>query len=171
MNKASKKNGLLNLYYRYPIIIDFLIITVILLIVNSCRGKLMLNNINPDSFLSNIISTIVSFSGFILASLTIIVTVKANLKMKEINEASNGLELLLLSKENYKQIIRAFRDAIIELVVSLFILYFFWQPIVGLNPYQISLLSIFGFSIIILTLCRTLYLLFRIIFLETKDED
>ena len=168
--KTKIKNRLLNRYFRYPIIFDFIITLIILIIICYFKSSFKFKNIGVDSFLSNIISTIVSFAGFILASLTIIVTVKANIKVKNLEDAANGLELLLLSKDNYRLIISAFRDAIIELVICLILVYTLWMPMIGLNIFQLSLLSVYALLVIFFTLFRSLLILFRIIFLEIRDE-
>lgn len=120
--------------------------------------------------LSNVISTIVSFTGFILASLTIIVTFKANVKIKDLTAASNALELLL-STNNYKEIVGVFRDAIIELVISLAVLYISWIPVLKLTAGKLVFIASYGILVVIITISRTLFILFKLIFLEFKKKS
>jgi hypothetical protein len=161
------KEKILDGYVKWALLYDLLIIVAVMTIVYVKKDAFFIPEERNaiDNLISNIISTIVSFTGFILASLTIIVTVKANVKIKSLEEAANGMELILAT-ENYKKIITAFKDAIIELVLALLLLYVSWMPIVNLNSLHLSLLAILGISVIILSVARTLLILFAIIFLE-----
>ena len=161
-------------YYKHPLLIDAVLSILVLFAIyrNKKYFKFVGIESNIDNILSSVIDTNVSFSGFILACLTIIVSFKANIKVKHVREAENALELLLLSKNNYKKIVSAFRDAIVELVFALSLQYIFWLPIFGLKASHLVFVSLFGIQIIFFTLIRTLYLLFRIVFQEFKsDED
>ena len=161
------RNKILNAYFKHPILFDVAIAAAFIAFIYYKQDIFAFKKItdNIQNVVSNIISTIVSFAGFILASLTVIVTVKANIKSKP-EQSANAMELLLLSTGNYKKIISVFRDAIVELVLCLAILYVLWLPVIGLTVQHLLYLSIYGISVILLTLVRTLYILFDLIFKE-----
>lgn len=165
------KEKILDGYVKRALLYDLLIIVTVMLIIYLKKDAFYIpkDRSSMDNLISNIISTVVSFTGFILASLTIIVTVKANVKIKSLEEAANGMELILAS-ENYKKIITVFKDAIIELVLVLLLLYLSWMPIINLSSLHMSLLAILGIAVIILSVSRTLLILFVIIFLEFTKE-
>ncbi|RYE56632.1 MAG: hypothetical protein EOP48_07555 [Sphingobacteriales bacterium] len=160
---------ILDFYFKRPFILDLVLVIVAITLIHLKRAYIIpsAETSKIDTVFDNIIASMISLIGFILASLTIIVTVKSNIKIRKLEEAINGLELLLSSK-NYKSIISIFRDAIIELSFSLSIIYIWWSPLFTLSRIKYLMLITFGILIIILTVSRTLILLFRIIFLEFK---
>ncbi|AWO02128.1 hypothetical protein DLD77_10700 [Chitinophaga alhagiae] len=163
---------LLDNYFDRPLVYDF--IFCILLVVGFFlkRNFLGLTCASGyfDNIFSNIISTMVSFAGFIITALTVIVTVKSSLKIRDISEAKNGLELLLTSR-NYKKIVSVFKYAVIELILGLLLMYLVWIPYF-LIPYYIFLLTIsIGVFVIMITIFRTVYVFFNIIFLEFAVEE
>lgn len=151
-------------YVKHTFLYDIVIVIVLGGLFYFFRESFLITD-DPrdlDNIISNIISTIVSFSGFILASLTIIVTVKSNVASKPVTEANNPLEMLF-SPDNYKLIVEVFRDAIIELVVCLLIIYVCWTPFFNFPPIGLCMLIILGSTIIFLSVVRSLAILFRII--------
>ena len=160
---------MLDFYFKHPFFVDFIIIIAVIFFIQKEKDLLPeIKDLNKiDGYISNIISALVSLAGFILASLTIIVTVKSNIKIRNLEDAENSTELLLTSR-NYKNIITAFRDTIIELVFGLVVTYLVWLPIFHFsNLIYISLIA-FGVIVIVLTLIRALLVLFKIIFMEFK---
>lgn len=164
--------SILDIYFKHPFWGDLIIIIIILLVLFFNKDKIheIKDSSKIDNVIGNIISSMISLAGFILASLTIIVTVKSNIKLKKIEDSDNGLELLLTS-ENYKKIVSVFRDSIIELIFALIVMYGFWSPIFELSRLQYLLLIAFGIIVIALTIARTLAILFRLIFLEFKTKQ
>ncbi|MBK8089149.1 MAG: hypothetical protein IPK31_15080 [Chitinophagaceae bacterium] len=161
------KIKLLDFYFNHPFIVDTLLISGMILMLFKFRLEIpaLEDKTKIDSFISNITSSIVALAGFILASLTIIVTVKSNIKIRNLEDAQNSTELLLTSA-NYKNIVTVFRDAIIELVFGLIAIYILWMPIFQHTDFFYILLIVFGVAIILLTLIRSLLVLFKIIFME-----
>lgn len=154
-----------NSYYKHPIIIDWTVIGLILFTI--CLSK------SPESFLieenelteltSNIIAALVSLAGFILTSLTILITVNASIKSRSLEEAKSGLELLLLGKGNYKIIVSAFRDSIWELFIAVLVMYSIWIQIFPLSKLGLIYLCAYGILTLIFTVGRSLFLLFKLI--------
>lgn len=163
------KIKILDFYFKHPFFIDAILIICTLFLSWRFQDyfRLSIEKSKIEGLISNITSSIISLAGFILASLTIIVTVKSNLKLKNIEDVKNSTELLLTSK-NYKNIITVFRDSIIELVFGMIIMYFLWAPIFQFREMVYILLIAFGILIIVLPLIRTLLILFKIIFMEFK---
>jgi hypothetical protein len=164
------KLNVLDFYFKYPFRSDLLLLCICFIVFYLFRSYIK----EPEDFtkidglISNITSSIVSLTGFILASLTIIVTVKSNIKIRNLVHAENSMELLL-SSGNYKSIILVFRDAIIELVFALTVIYIFWMPVFSFSKFTYMLLIAFGVLIIVTSVLRTLSLLFKIIFMEFKS--
>ncbi len=67
------KSKALDLYVDYALLIDLLINSVVIFILYKFSDKfhVLSDRKDLDELISNIISTIVSFTGFILASLTL----------------------------------------------------------------------------------------------------
>jgi hypothetical protein len=168
MSKIKAK--ILDSYFKYPFLYDFIFTCLIILFFNVNQNKIQIpfdfNKI--DAIISNVVTSLVSLTGFILASLTIIVTVKSNIKIRNLANASNSMELVL-SSGNYKKIIVVFRDAIIELVFALILIYILWMPIFSFSKIQYMFIIAFGILVIITTVSRSLAILFKIIFLEFKN--
>jgi hypothetical protein len=157
----------IDFYTKYALFFDFLIIGMLMYLVRRYQIDFLLpkQRSEVENLMSNVVSTIVSLTGFILTALTIIVSVKANIKIKSLEEAANGMELLLSTK-NYKLIVFVFRNAIIELITWLAILYVGWWPLFNLSVFVISILIAGAICAIIFATVRTLAVLFEIIFLE-----
>lgn len=103
---------ILDKYIKYPLLYDLIIVSIFILVKHILSNKNIISINIPletlKSVVSDIISTTISLAGFILASLTIIVTFKDNINHKEIYnkiEAKidlTGMELLFTSK-HYKK--------------------------------------------------------------------
>ena len=114
-------------YLNYAFIIDVVIIGV-LWIFNSNFSFFEFehnkNDVNVD-IIGNIIGASISLAGFILASLTIIVAIRSNIKSKIPEQAQTPLELFF-SVGTFKTIVKVFKIAIIELVICFVISYILW---------------------------------------------
>ena len=159
-------NKILDIYYRIPLFIDAMIVILIwLLNSNASIFTIGITTGQITTICSSIIDTSVSMAGFILAALTIIVTFKSNIKAKGIEDSKNALEMILASS-NYKSIIYTFKSSIIELTVVFFILYI--TTIVKgelTKNIQFNIL-VSTVAILILSLTRSLFLLFKILKME-----
>src|SRR5258706_11694719 len=91
---------LVDLYLANTLTFDFMMVTIAWLTskyFDVIPFELVDKN-NQINVLGNLISTDIALAGFLLASLTIIVTFKSNLKAKGIEESENALELIFSSK-------------------------------------------------------------------------
>lgn len=166
------KESIINLYLRFPIAID-LAIVIIVWIISKYNPIFQINitsKENQTDIISNIIGTNVSLAGFILAALTIIVTFKASLKAKGIEESENALELILSSK-HYLKILSVFKIALIEFVLCFVILYIFWALSDIFSNLTLYRISISGIIITSLTIIRSLFILFLILGLEKHSRS
>ena len=114
-------------YLYYAFIIDAVIICI-LWILNSNFSFFEFQHNKKDiniSIIGNIIGASISLAGFILASLTIIVAIRSNIKSKNPEQAQTSLELFF-SVDTFKTIVKVFKIAIIELVICFIISYILW---------------------------------------------
>nr|GFA63109.1 hypothetical protein [Tanacetum cinerariifolium] len=82
------------------------------------RPDFDLSSQNQTNSAMEFVKTIIQeWTRFIIAALTIIVTFKANITAKKLEESVNGMELLFNS-DNYGRIVNVFQLAIIELVIA-----------------------------------------------------
>ena len=86
-------NKLLDKYIKHPLLYDLIIVSLFILGKHILSSKNIISITIPidtlKSIVSDIISTTISLAGFILASLTIIVTFKDNINHKEIYNKKN----------------------------------------------------------------------------------
>lgn len=158
---------ILDLYYKRPIIIDFIIIIIGWIASSNIH---LINFTYPDqsgslSLMSSLIGTMISLAGFILAALTIIVTFKSSIIAKGIDEATNALELLFSSR-HYNSIVKVFKDSIIEFVCYSLISYCIWQSYANFSPIVLGKVVMSLIGIIALNVLRSLFMLFKILSLK-----
>lgn len=165
------KELILNFYIDYPFMFDILF-TAILLFINT-KSPLMNTNIKERGaqldLISNLIGTNVSLAGFVLAALTIIVTFKSSLKIKGIEDSENALELIF-STHHYKSIVRVFKNAIIEFVLVFICLLVLWNMNDRLTNSTLYHVNLCAITITSLTLIRSLFILFTVLGLESKNR-
>lgn len=162
----------LDKYYKYPIVIDF-IVTVIIWIVATKIHVIPFRLTEEDKLidlLSSLIGTMISLSGFILAALTIIVTFKSSLRARGIEDSTNALELLF-SSHHYKAIVKVFKDAIIEFILVAIAGYVLWQCHANLETETLNLYIALVIFLISTTTLRSLFMLFKILNLEHYRRD
>ena len=114
-------------YLNYASIIDAAIICVLWILNSRFSFFEFVHNkkeVNV-SIIGNIIGASISLAGFILASLTIIVAIRSNIKSKNPEQAQTPLELFF-SVGTFKTIVKVFKIAIIELVICFIISYILW---------------------------------------------
>lgn len=166
---------LLNQYIKRPLFWD---IIISLLIISAFNRTIRLGKFyvafNEDSFrsvLSDLVSSSISLAGFVLASLTIIVTFKDNITHKEqaskLHEKEEFVPIeLLFSSKHYKRIVGVFSWSTL-----IFILIFFscslLKMLSGIMPAtQYLNISLFAISLTTLTVLRSLLILYNIIKLQ-----
>lgn len=161
---------IMDFYLKSAIIIDFLIVGSIISIlayIRPCLGIPLLDKDMVDSLGSDLIATSVSLAGFVLASLTIIVTFKDSVSSKE--KASTGIDLFFKSK-HYLPTVKIFYKASLILLVT-FLILCVTKVTKGTVPYLIREYIIIGSLILVTTtIFRSLYLLLQIIKLQTPQK-
>lgn len=151
-------------YLVFALPIDFIII-ILLWILNS---KFSLFEITYNEkfsnldIVANIIGASISLAGFILASLTIIVAIRANIQNKSSEKAETPLELFF-SVGTFKTIVKVFKISIIELVICFitsFIILIIAENLTNEFIFKVIVSSIFLMS---LSTIRSLFVLFLLI--------
>lgn len=164
--------SILDTYIKKPLLYDLLVILMVVVssfCLNPC-GKLntplKLENLN--TILSNVINTSISLAGFVLASLTIIVTFKDNINHKEVSEkirekqALTGMELIFTSK-HYKRIVGVFSWS-----CFIFLILFFLLTICSIFLDNLNFIAVFNIVVasvllVTFTIFRCLLILHKII--------
>lgn len=154
----------LDFYINNALFFDSLII-IILWATNSYMSVFdfeIADKSNNLNIVSDTISASISLAGFILASLTVIASIRSNITNRQPDATRNPLELFF-SDANYSRIIQVFKDAIIELVLVFIISYSIWISQENFVNYTILKWIISAVIIIFLSVSRTLLILFTII--------
>lgn len=161
-----------NIYIAAPLLFDLILIGILIGLIEMICSKYQLC-ISEDreavtNLLHELVSSSVSVGGFIIASLTIILTMKDNLKSKNIEDSETGLELILLSK-HYVKIVGIFFWAIIIFILTFF--YFSLIEILNLHiSDKVAMYLVFaGLMVIIMCLLRCLMVLKKIIVISSKE--
>jgi hypothetical protein len=164
-------NTLLNFYLKAPLRWDAFLSILATISAFLLKSRLGIDAKDITSVQNSLASTAVSLAGFILTALTIIVTLRANLSYKGLEESSNGLELILNSWA-YKKIVNIFKGAILELVLIALFLYA-TMLVSKQDSYEPYILSVsFGTLLLIaLTVLRCLYVLFNLVELEITARE
>lgn len=165
---------LLDFYLKRPFIYDLIIsvffgIVFWFLVTNGCinfESSEIIQSINTD-----LISVTISLAGFILASLTIIVTFKDSVdaKGKKLEEVETGKDLFFSSGSYFTSVKVFYRSAIILLLMFL-VLSLAKLVKIDVDNIFYSLFSVVCIVIITLTVLRSLYLLIMIIKLQTNRK-
>lgn len=161
------RDKILDFYLNNSYAIDIFIVVGLWLINTYC----VVFNLRPSpkldltGLMSSVISTAISLAGFILAALTIIAAIKANIANKSPETAKNPLELFF-SKSNYSQLTTVFKESIIELVIATFGLYLIWLLSPDFSCSFLFKALICGVTVVFLSVFRTLLVLFTIMSLE-----
>lgn len=125
---------------------------------------------NQIELISSLTSTLISLSGFILAAVTIISSIKANIINSPKREIFNALNSLF-SNENYSAIISTFKKAIYEQIIGCIFLYLVWINSDSIDIYVIANFGFCGIFIVLSTISRSLLILFKIIKVESLIEE
>lgn len=168
-------------YFEYPVVSNYISIIVILVLesviitpVLSKNTTLLLFNIitknEQAGYISSIIGASIALSGFIIAALTIMVTVKSSLRARGIDDAENAMEYLFTTK-HYRKIISVFKKSIIELLLGAFILYITWLSLANISALAVQRI-VLGVTIsMALSVIRSVYVLFKVLDLEKLESE
>lgn len=166
MNRIKK---IVDGYLIFALLIDVIVVIGFWLInVYAEQSAFILNNQATNiNILSTIIGSSIALAGFVLASLTIIVALRSNVKSKIPENAETPLELFF-SIGTYRTIVKVFQIAIIELVIC-----FIGSYIVWIGSCNISNNVLFNFIIsfvfiISMGTIRSLFVMFLLIAIDTK---
>lgn len=169
-----KKYNLIDFYFHNPFLSDIIVIVLSLLMNGLCVivfSKLhipLIEEIDKTSaitFIATLCSISVTLAGFIIAALTILITVKSSLTARGFEDATNALEYVLSTK-HYKNIIQVFINSIVELVALFVLLVSFWLILKSVNSNVIAK-TLFALTYgIIAAIFRSLYILFSVLRLE-----
>lgn len=169
-----KKYPIIDFYFSNPILCDFILITILGIfglfvypyliqfgfpIIKIFSREVALN------YMSYLTSATVTLIGFIIAALTILITVKSSLKARGFEDAKNAMEYLF-STDTYHHIVEIFIKSIVELFILFVVLYISWLVegnLVDKCFYFILSLSTFG---VFTAVFRVLYTLFSVLKLE-----
>ena len=121
-------------------------------------------------YISSVVSGSVALAGFMVAALTIFISIKASLKARGIEDAENALEIIF-STGHYKNIIAVFKNTIIELIILFIILYLFWLYSANLTDVAIFKVLLCSIFIIGISVVRSLYILFDVLDLEGFKKE
>ncbi len=182
----SFSEKLLKRYLSSPIIIDCILIVLAwmteykirLVMLKHHLPLLTVLDITKDkSYFSSIISTLVALSGFMIAALTIMITVKASLKARGYSDSDNALDYLFTTKI-YSEILRVFKHTITEFIALIFITYLSWLWFSNNKFFSADIDGVFAFKIICsitfaasTAIVRSLYIFFRVLNLENYKKD
>ncbi len=115
---------------------------------------------------SDTISASISLAGFILASLTVIASIRSNITNRHQDATRNPLEMFF-SDVNYKRVVQVFKDAILELVLIFIISYSIWVCQENIENYTIIKWIVSAIILILVSVSRTLLVLFTIIKIDS----
>ena len=165
----NKIKNIVDKYLYYALLIDIIVILFIWLGNSylSIFDFTVVSKTTNIEIVSNLIGASISLSGFVLASLTIIVAIRSNVKTKRPEEAETPLELFF-SIGTYKTIVKVFKIAIIELVFCFIISYIVWitsKDLLNFTLFKINICLIFILSA---STVRSLFVMFLLI---ARDEN
>ncbi len=163
----------MDFYLKYYLIIDALIIIGLIIAseIICSRGWwcLDINRDSLDALLNELVSSSVSVGGFIIASLTIIVTLKDNVN-KPVEESENGMELIMNSR-HYKSIVNIFKVGA-WIFVATFLSFSLLEVLKNELSNKLALYLIMtGLGFTIMALIRCLFILHNIINLQIKANE
>ncbi len=156
-----------DIYLKIPIIVDSLIWTIIVFYPKNYYFITyhLTDRATFLNLISNLIGTCVSLAGFILAALTIVVTFKANIQSKNINDSKNAMQYIF-STSHYNSIVETFKKAITEFTICFIMLYAAWITEKNISDLTLNQIIIGSWSIISFVILRSLIVLFKILTIE-----
>lgn len=166
-----KRAKVTDLYLNNSIFFDSLIVAAILLLNSYLRlfyFELAKKEDNLE-IVGDTVAAAISLAGFILASLTVIASIRSNITNRPPEGAKNPLELFF-SDSNYSRIVQVFKDAIVELIVVFIVSYIIWISQNNIENYTIFKWLVCAITCILLSVIRTLLVLFTIIKIDGRSS-
>jgi hypothetical protein len=167
-------NKLLDKYIKRPLLYDVAFIMFLILLneylVGLKKVVLALDKNILGNLLNELVSSSVSIGGFVIAALTIILTLKDNLKAKEGSFPISALEIIFNSK-HYKRVVRVFYWASLIFVITFFyfsVLEVLWP---NFSEKMAMYLIMIGLWITVMAVIRCLLILQAIIEIQLKDKS
>jgi hypothetical protein len=160
-------------YFIRPVLWDYFFAIFISIIVTVlCKRSIL--TIPSEEHLYSIVSDLctiaLTMTGFILTLLTVLISFKSTLKIKQQdNLESNNLYELFFSTNLYFETVRHLKNAIKSLTVIAVVGYIFKLSLNCENYPVLYIYNVFGIVIIFLTLWRCLIILSKIIKLQQEN--
>ncbi len=167
-------NRLLDNYIKRPLLYDVIftviVCTTVYFLMQEKHICITFSHNNLLNVVTELISSTISIAGFIVAILTIILTFKDAIRLRDDrnSHSQNGIEILFDSR-HYEQIVMVFlwASGIMLLLFLLFcILSLIWK---SLNTILFVTLILFGVLLIAFTVARCMLVLYSIIKLQTAS--
>lgn len=160
---------ILDCYLSWPLLCDLIIVLLLCVLLHFTPDIFPIHNSDITTLQGSLASTAVSLAGFIIAALTIIVTFKANIESKKVDQSVDGMDLLFNSN-NYTRIVKVFQFAIIELVFCFAMMHTAMFFSDNFSPRHNLLLALSTLSFLLLALLRCLYVLFSVLDVESQPK-
>lgn len=172
MTKISNKyRKLVDSYLQYALFIDFALILVVWFLNSKVAlfDFVLKSKTEHIGIIENIVGASISLAGFILASLTIIVSIRSNILSKRPEDANSPLELFF-STGTYNAIVKVFKIAIIELVFCFILSYVITISSANLENYFIFKSLIGLIFLVSVSTIRSLFVLFLLINVKNQKN-
>ena len=159
----------LDAYFRRPLLYDLIIVTTLSIAIHYLLKRygvtLSISANDIKSSMTDVIATSISLAGFVLTSLTIIITFKENVSHKEASLKERGINLLLASK-HYKTIVGIFTWAVVIFISIFFVTATAKMLVDKISGSALFYLLLSSVLLTASTVLRSLWVLYRVIRLQ-----
>lgn len=169
------KHIILDKYFLYAFRFDFILAIFICLTYRFLTQNHKIESIcksqTIESFISDLLNVSISLAGFVLASLTIIITFKENISINQIsqkgdeNTSQKGLKIILSSR-HYSVIVNTFSEAVFIYIIGFVVLAIYKFTYLNFPLFIGQYIIIISILFISLSIFRCIYLLQNIIYLQ-----
>jgi hypothetical protein len=165
-------NKILDKYYKYPILYDYLISILLIGIIIVLEKKDLFvipsGNFSTD-FASDIGAIGLTISGFILTLITILISFKSSQLLSEEKLKNNSSPFkIFLASNLYKNSIKILQRGVVSLIIISFLIFLSKLIFINKSPEYIFYLNIIGLVIILSTFLRCYYVLGLILKMQNK---
>ena len=177
--KVTWRDRSIDFYFASPIFCDGIFVAIILLVDHYGKVALLrmgwkliqvLDTARETSYLSSIISTTVALAGFMVAALTIMITVKASLKARGFTDSGNALEYIFTT-DRYKEIVGVFMHTIGELIIILLCSYMVWLAAANISDLILSKFLFCATFTMATSIVRSVFIFFKVLKLENVKKQ
>lgn len=157
---------LFDVYLKAPVLFDIIVASAVWFFLYKFGFGLTPKE-NQESNILYLLSVDASLSGFVIAALTILVTVKANNQYKPVDEIRSSIDFLF-SSPLYKTLIKVFLGCIAEfifIVFGLFLINFFYKN--GLSI-RVEALFLGALTMSVMTSLRTIGILAMVVLMQAQ---